>query len=577
LRRIGFALALLAIAILAWRGLRDRPEAPSEQPAVTERTGSDPATSSAGQAGTDEDLEALLHGDPRLQRYLGQNARSGPFTADMSDPVTMLVGRLARSSSSAPVAQAKTELGQMGASAVPELRRFIEERFDRRELSPQVQNAYEALHQMEPGTDGVRQLLRDGIEHAETSVRSVAIRALAKHATVYEYDALFDLCPRVGPELQALLAVAMHTASPERLELDLADVLGEPGYEVARHTGASLIGTCAAASAGAYETLVREAPPAVLPFYAACRALHGDEEALELLRTLLVSENPTERSITANALSNAGLIGELVPLLKDPDPSLRIFALDKLAGDERSDERRARLSALLGDPSADVRRVALKTLVTWGDPAADEAALDGLKQTLGEFETALLALDGRWKTDAELARRALDILIALREERGHRAPGELARIENGIARVPLPDASRFLLQLGRAYPPRSYGARNEKLRNHRHFALKAGYAGRDVLREAWDRETDPLLRMDFAEAISFGATEEERAATREFLIGILRSDRVNPYEQLQAAMRIARLGPAAEVAPVLKRATINVSHPAVRRALQALLWDWYGE
>jgi len=572
-RRIGLALAVLAIALLAWRGLRERAAVPIAPPPATT---ADADTIDVSDRGPDEDLELLLGADPRLQQYLAPSARSGPFDPDTSNPIALLVGRLARSSSPEPVGQAKYELARMGAAAVPALRRFIEERFDQAEAGPQVQNAYEALHQMEPGTDGVRQLLRDGLAHPQTTVRSVAIRALARHATIYEYDALFDLLTRSAPSAQPTIVAALHTASPERLEGDLADVLLQPGFEAAWQTGASSIGPCVEASAAAYETLALDAPAAVRPYYAACRARHGDEEALAWLRELLHSKNPTERSITANALAGAGLVGELVPLLEDPDPSLRIFAIDKLGEDERTDERRASLSTRLGDGSADVRRVALGVLIAWGDPAAEEAALDGLKQSRGEYETALVALERRWNDDAELARRALEILIALREERGHRAPGELARIENGIARVPLPEASLFLLELGRAYPPRSSGARS-KLRNHRHFALKAGRAGRDVLREAWALETDPLWRMDLAEAIVFGESDEERASTREFLIGILRSDRVHPYEQLGAAMRLARLGPMAEVAPVLKRATLNVTHPEVRRALQALLWDWYGK
>ena len=56
----------------------------------------------------------------------------------------------------------------------------------------------------------------------------------------------------------------------------------------------------------------------------------------------------------------------------------------------------------------------------------------------------------------------------------------------------------------------------------------------------------------------------------------LRED-VTPYEILVAADYLVRLGPASEVAPILKRVALRLEHPEVRPALQCLLWRFYGE
>lgn len=572
-RLVGLGIALLALGILAFRGLLQRSDEPAPDPTAEQEEGQ--ATS--GPAGPSyDDVEALLAEDPRLQRYLGEYLRDSPWTEN-TDALSILVQRLARSSSPEPLSQAKYELGRMGEEAVPELRRFIEERAGKPELAPQVQNALEALHQMDVGVHGVRQLFGDALQHPQEMIRRVAIRGLAKHADIYEFDALFDLCTRSVPGDQRSIVAALHTADPARLEEYLADQLTEPGLEAAWSAAAALLGPCLAVSAERFEQLAQSAPPAILPYFAACRALHGDEQALTRLRELLTSENPSERTIVARALTNEGLVDELMPLLEDPDPSLRVLAIDTLGEAGESEARRTAIAARLGDKSPDVRRLALATLVAWNDPAATDRALEALKGKRGEYQDGLLALQRRWDDDPELARRALDILIALRDERSHRAPKELQRLENGIASVPLPDAARYLLELGRAYPIRSKDARTPGWRNHRHFAFKAGARGRDVLRERWDVETDPLRRMDLVEGMGLGETDAERDAMRAFLISILRSDRVHPYEQLQASMRLARMGPVEDVAPVLKRATLDVSHPEVRRAMQGLLWDWYGQ
>jgi hypothetical protein len=64
-------------------------------------------------------------------------------------------------------------------------------------------------------------------------------------------------------------------------------------------------------------------------------------------------------------------------------------------------------------------------------------------------------------------------------------------------------------------------------------------------------------------------------AARAALRAAIEAPDVAPYELLFAAERLANLGPASEVAPLLKRLTLRVRQDDVRLALQCLLWRWY--
>jgi hypothetical protein len=59
------------------------------------------------------------------------------------------------------------------------------------------------------------------------------------------------------------------------------------------------------------------------------------------------------------------------------------------------------------------------------------------------------------------------------------------------------------------------------------------------------------------------------------VLELIERDQLAPYELLYAAERLVRIGPAAVVAPALKRATLRTDQDDVRRALQCLLWSSY--
>ena len=92
------------------------------------------------------------------------------------------------------------------------------------------------------------------------------------------------------------------------------------------------------------------------------------------------------------------------------------------------------------------------------------------------------------------------------------------------------------------------------------------------MRERWAGESDPVRRLDLLTVSCF----ERDDASREFLLQAFESGRMSAPERLVAAFELARIGPASAVAPVLKRAALEVDDPVVRPAFNNLLWAWYG-
>ena len=79
-----------------------------------------------------------------------------------------------------------------------------------------------------------------------------------------------------------------------------------------------------------------------------------------------------------------------------------------------------------------------------------------------------------------------------------------------------------------------------------------------------------LRRID----LIWAASSQRTDASRTFLIDFLESD-PDPYEMLFAGDRLAQMGPAATVAPILKRVALRIEHGRIRAAFDSLLWRWY--
>jgi hypothetical protein len=70
--------------------------------------------------------------------------------------------------------------------------------------------------------------------------------------------------------------------------------------------------------------------------------------------------------------------------------------------------------------------------------------------------------------------------------------------------------------------------------------------------------------------------QQASAAMQAFLQRVLEAERASAWERLFAADLLARTVPAAQAAPLLKRASAQVEDPDARRGFDALLWSFYG-
>src|SRR6478752_3652790 len=82
--------------------------------------------------------------DDRIAQWTSGCAHTEPFLADTSDPIPILVSKLVAGELD-PQREAREELMQYGAAAVPELRRLFEADFQEPFLSQRVQNIIEVL------------------------------------------------------------------------------------------------------------------------------------------------------------------------------------------------------------------------------------------------------------------------------------------------------------------------------------------------------------------------------------------------------------------------------------------------
>jgi len=264
----------------------------------------------------------------------------------------------------------------------------------------------------------------------------------------------------------------------------------------------------------------------------------------------------------------------------------REWAAEVLASDTLPAER-SRAAAILGpiadqtvardalrlglnDADRGVRIASLTALLSVSDPLAVDRALGLLDGALGAIELASLSLRQAWEANPGLEDRAREQLVARIEE----DRGDFDRIKprlQALGLVPGRASAAYLLELADELDDRVV----QGLDLHRWLARTAGNAGPDArlyLAERWSTEEDELRRMNLLEAAG-GAQDE---VSRRFLIDLLEGDRATEYERLVAAEWLVRLGPARVVAGLLKRVALRMEGNQTRRAIDCLLWTWYG-
>jgi hypothetical protein len=518
---------------------------------------------------------ASLATDERLAVLLAPCERAGHYDVDLADIVPVLIEVLEHGDH-APLARAQTELGRMGARALPALERMIDAAWNEPFGAYSIRNALGAVAQSED--PGARALLVRCLEHRDEEVRMLAVRALPRHGLPEHFERVLALVPAASPDFHHELALLLHDLDAPRAEdlyLDWLErgqnplLMDQVLERVALSQRPEVAERCRRA-------LEHELELGSALWLAAPAARAGDERALELLRTAQHDPNPATRERALRALLAAELFEQVERALPDePWPRLRLQALAALdaagvPGIERI------LAAAAQDPDPEASLGALRALARRGDAGARErglALLDPARPL--DLDLGMRILEAAWAQDPALGERALERLLAayprLPVQEGRPRPlGEHAQLLQAIGRVPVARATQWLLELARERPDDVVQGQ----RAHRWLCLQAGNGGpaaQALLFDELGRTSEPRARLDLLEAASAGGGDAARAG----LFALLENPSAAPLEVLYAASRLVLIGPASEVAWRLKRAALRIEDPAAKRALQCLLWAWY--
>jgi len=536
---------------------------PTDQPASS--TGN-PGAAGAGAAAAEP--QALMD-DPRVRELLSR-ARTEPFLEDTSDLIPALASKL-EFGLSEPLHAAKRELAELGPAALPELTRLYERNADDPQRTPRAVNVIEVAARM--SGDTARALLLRGLTHPSGTVRIAALRGMRHAAQPADFDTLVAQGPLTGAENFGELAAALWRCDPQRTARTLPQwvenraipplVLLALGPRLAQIEDPELL--------AGFRELVPRVEGELRGRLLAALAKRGDALALDALRAWLRDPQPARRELALHCLRDAGLQKELTARLREDDyMPVRKLSAQALSEIECDAEQLAALEQALGDPSDEVRGVALGALVAKRVAVAENEALELLKGERGGLERALVVLREPMLRDSRLAESAFAVLMGL--ERGEIGPlrVERAALWRALAQIPLRSAAEYLYSLAATQPSPTKG-----FTAHRWFVNQLGNCGshgRELVRERWRAESDPVRRLDLLSVSCF----ERDDAAREFLLQAFDSGRMSAPERLVAAFELARIGPAAAVAPVLKRAALEVDDPMVRPAFNNLLWAWYG-
>jgi HEAT repeat protein len=523
------------------------------------------------RGGTAAPPASPAYADDRIAQWMSACARTEPFLEDTSDPIPVLVSKIAAGDVD-PQRGARAELVEYGAAGVPELRRLFEASFSEPFLSQRAQNVVEVLGLMQD--ESGRDMILRALEHPASTVRNAAARALVRHARPDDYDKLLLAMSSSGEQAQPDFVLALLAADRARTERQFVEWLG----------AGTMAGSVQLLAPHLVGTRDREVIAALRPLYAKLGgelrvhvqtivATQPDEEALSELRGWLADPaQPARRALVAQDFARAGLAQELRGLLTqtDPDLDLRKISVQAVAEAPRVNEATEVLRTALADPSEQVRDIALQALAAQMDPAAIDIALQQLTGSRTELESALRALRAPMARDPKLAERVLDTLLEVHADRAGRGLVDEHAIVRAIGQVPLERAAHEVMEIGRHAEGLVQG--QPAHRWYTSVAANSGSAGMAWLRSLWAQESDPVRRMDLIMAGTFEKTD----ATRAFLAEVAESPRSTPPEVLLAAMRVAQFGPARDAAPLLKRVTLRINDARVRPALNCLLWAWYG-
>ena len=523
----------------------------------------------AACAGSEEAAPYDWHEDDRLVVLLAEGGRSGHFDVDTGD---MLPGMVEKLATGRPTVQNyyRGELAEGGARCVSLIEDLIHRYGSSRTGTLVIGNALGVLGLCDDPSAVV--VVRKMLSHPAESVRSAAIRAMARLAEPGDYEDLHSLMPIVNGELRRVLVQAMGKADPVKLASDLSGwVTSDEDPALLLLAARAVVEGGAGASLGD-DILSFEASrdPNLRPYLAAARAAAGDTAAKEILEEGLSKEDELARTRSLEAAALGGLEGLLLRLVSD-DPSETVRALaahsaGALLPDPAAVEA---LRAGTRDDAPPVRQTCLRALLQVGDAAACDQFVDHLGGASSEIGLALRAVRGLWDENPALAERSVRVLLEELEEKGDRSVRDREPWLQALGQVPSETGAEWLLSLARSEEGESH-----RLSTHRWIVMQVsngGPAARGVLVSAWRSEEDPERRMDYL----WGASLTRDTDALEFLLEVVMDSNAPDHERLYAADRLTRLGATSRVAPLLKRACLTITDRDVRPAFERLLWTWY--
>ncbi len=191
-----------------------------------------------GACGADKaPLDPLLS-DDRIAPLLAPCARAGPFTADTSHMLPLLVAKL-ESGQRDVLHRAKEELAELDEVAIPALGALLDRHLTEAYMAGLNQNILEVAVMMEG--DAGRPLFVKALDHPQEILRTTAVRGLARHGRPADFDLLLpwiDLAPHLESfaDTAAVLAALDLVISTDTSVPHLAGALGCPTWLLLHHT-----------------------------------------------------------------------------------------------------------------------------------------------------------------------------------------------------------------------------------------------------------------------------------------------------------------------------------------------------
>jgi HEAT repeat protein len=523
-------------------------------------------------------LEERYKRDWRLTHFSFAGCAFGrTFDADTSDMLPVLVGKLDGRGGVASLQYAKREVAAAGEAAIPHLTRLFDEVDHDAFRQGVAQNVVEVVNQMDEGWG--LPILRRAMEHPEEGVLLKAVAGLRRFGEPADYDLVlgrFEMARTATTRLD--LVAALVELDHDRLVDDFLKWL-EWGYhgDVYKYVAPHV---CTVTSPDRIASLRERASgaaigPLVRTYLIAPSARDGDLISLE---EILDRSNGPALQLAIGAIKALGLVGlgdrAAKPFRDHASHEVRLAAAEVLVGYAQEDEvaRTAMLPILergLEDPSPEVRKFVREALLRQGHEPTLAACLQDLRGHPTLRGEAIAALHKTWDVLPDAPDRALAILEAKAAE--PLPLKERIGLCSAIGLVPRRAAAELLFAQEDQLPEAVGGV--ERYHYLCGQVFNTGEPGRALLREKLATETDPFRRLGL---ISFVWQDHEDVSRETLIEAFLDTDR-NPFERLLVAELLIKLGPAQRVAPMIKRAYLEITHPDVRPAMQCLLWAHFGD